>query len=381
MAEPYVFVLAGGSGTRLAPLSLTSPGKLPKQFLALVGRQTMLQQTIERVPAGQVVVVPEERYVSAIREQCRDLPRQVEILAEPFGCNTAAAVGLCARYAQWRTGDEQTVLFFLPADHLMDRAVFGELFVQAVERALTGRIVTIGITPDRPETGYGYIQTSAAEGRLAVRAFVEKPDLPTAQKYLAAGGYFWNAGMFVMQADTALRALERDAPEIYNALLGIDFAQDWLTEIARQYQIIKDKKQNISIDYAVMEKEAANLELLPAPTALEWNDVGGWIALKKYFPPDAQNNLLLNYTPDKIKLAGLREMLVVDTENGILLCPQAQAQRAKEIIAGLEKKLTAETIDCQGVSIENHTARYIGAIGLQNIKVVYDHGELNISSL
>ncbi|GBR72834.1 mannose-1-phosphate guanyltransferase, partial [Candidatus Termititenax aidoneus] len=271
MNAPYIFVLAGGSGTRLAPLSLTSAGKLPKQFLPLVGEKTMLQQTIERIPGGQIVIVPEERYTPDIQQQCRDLdgaPGEAEILAEPFGCNTAAAVGLCALYARQKTNDEKTVLFFLPADHIMDKNIFGQLFQQAVARAAGGKIITIGITPDRPETGYGYIQTGGQGDQLSVQAFVEKPDLATAQKYLAAGNYFWNAGMFVMRIDTALQALERDAPEIYRALLGIDFTQNLSAEIARQYQIIKDKKQNISIDYAVMEKEAANMELLPAPTAL-----------------------------------------------------------------------------------------------------------------
>ncbi|MDR2428393.1 MAG: mannose-1-phosphate guanylyltransferase [Candidatus Margulisbacteria bacterium] len=380
--QSYVFILAGGSGTRLAPLSLTGPGKLPKQFLPLVGEKTMLQQTIERVPDGQIVIVPEERYVPAIRRQCAELTgarSEVEILAEPFGCNTAAAAGLCALYARQKTNAEQTVLFFLPADHIMDENVFEQLFRRAVVQAASGKIITIGITPDRPETGYGYIQTSGSGAELNVQAFVEKPDLPTAQKYLAAGNYFWNAGMFVMRVDTALRALERDAPEIYRALLGVDFTKNLSTEIARQYQIIKDKKQNISIDYAVMEKEAANMLLLPAPTALEWNDVGGWIALRKYYPPDTQNNLILNYAREEIAISGLRDLLVVNTENGILLCPQTLAQRAKEIISGIEKKLTAETIDCQDVIIENSTERYIGVIGAQNIRVVYKNGELNVS--
>ncbi|MDR1453360.1 MAG: NTP transferase domain-containing protein [Candidatus Margulisbacteria bacterium] len=376
--KPYVFILAGGSGTRLAPLSLTLPGKLPKQFLPLVGARTMLQQTIERVPDGRIVVAPEERYVPDIRKQCG---KATEILAEPFGCNTAAAVGLCALYARQKTGDDKTVLFFLPADHIMDKTVFGQLFARAVERASGGKIITIGITPDRPETGYGYIKTSGSGAALNVERFVEKPDLPTAQKYLAEGGYFWNAGIFAMTAQTALAALAQDAPKIYSALQGIDFAKNLSAEIARQYQIIKAKKQNISIDYAVMEKEAANMELLPAPPALAWNDVGGWIALRKYYPVDAQNNLVINYTAEKIQITGLQDLLVVNSENGILICPQTLAQRAKEIIAGLEKKLTAESIDCQNVLIENHTARYVGAIGLRNVKVAYRTGWLEIIKL
>jgi hypothetical protein len=130
-----------------------------------------------------------------------------------------------------------------------------------------------------------------------------------------------------------------------------------------------------------MEKEAANLELLPAPTALEWNDVGGWIALRKYYPPDARNNLVLNYAREKIAVSGLRDLLIVNTENGILLCPQTQAQRAKEIISGIEKGLSTETIDCQNVLIENLTARYIGVIGLTGVKINYRAGLLEIKKL
>ena len=166
--RPYIFVLAGGAGTRLAPLSLTSPGKLPKQFLPLVGAKTMLQQTIERLPEGQVIVVPEERYIAAVCQQCAEIAGKAAVLAEPFGCNTAAAVGLCALYALKETQDAQTVLFFLPADHIMDKAVFQRLFGQAVACAASGKIITIGITPDRPETGYGYIQTSGSGVQLNV---------------------------------------------------------------------------------------------------------------------------------------------------------------------------------------------------------------------
>lgn len=374
------FVLAGGSGTRLAPLSLTGAGKLPKQFLALAGEKTMLQQTIERVPDSQIVVVPEERYAAAVRGQIADIPG-VEILAEPFGCNTAPAIGLCAFYALRQTQDKSTVLFFLPADHIMDKSVFQNLFKQAAELAQTGKIVTIGITPDRPETGYGYIKTRGAAGHQQVEAFVEKPDLPTAQKYLADGNYFWNAGMFAMRIDTVLEALERDAPQIYRELLGIDFSQDLSAEIARQYQKIKSAKQNISIDYAVMEKEAEHMYLLPAPPELAWNDVGGWEALAKYYPADAQNNLILNYAQEKIEVSGLENLLIVISENGILLCPRQLSQSAKEIIPGLEKNLSFETIDCQNVTVRNQTGRYIGVIGLENAEIAYADGLLLVKKI
>lgn len=375
MPKPFVFVLAGGSGTRLAPLSLTIRDKLPKQFLALVGQKTMLQQTLERIPEGQLVVIPEERYVPAIQEQCAE---NVEILAEPFGCNTAAAVGLGALYALHKTNDRNTILFFLPADHIMDKTVFQKLFHQAIKLAQTGKIITLGITPDRPETGYGYIKTQGRGAYLQVDAFVEKPDLQTAQKYLDAGNYFWNAGMFVMTIDTVLSALERNAPLIYQELQGIDFNKNLSVEIARQYQKIKAQKQNISIDYAVMEKEAENILLLPAPSTLNWNDVGGWIALAKYYPVDKDNNLLINYTADKIQVSDLHNLLVVDSENGILICPQTLAQRAKDIIPGIEKNLVAETIDCKNVNVQNQTERYIGVIGLENATIYYNAGLLTV---
>ncbi|MDR1997400.1 MAG: mannose-1-phosphate guanylyltransferase, partial [Candidatus Margulisbacteria bacterium] len=382
----FVFVLAGGSGTRLAPLSLTGPGQLPKQFLALVGARTMLQQTIDRLPAGRLVVVPEECYAEAVREQCaRPLSgaagSAIAILAEPFGCNTAPAVGLCALYALHQTADKNTVLFFLPADHIMNKSVFTQLFNRAVTQAATGRIVTIGITPDRPETGYGYIKARGSGACLQVDAFVEKPDLPTARQYLAAGNYFWNAGMFVMKIGTALQALERYAPEIYQELLGIDFAGDLSVEIARQYQCLKAKKQNISIDYAVMEKAAAEMDLLPAPPELEWNDVGGWVALAKYYPPDAADNLIINYTADEIQLSGARGLLVVNSGNGILICPQTLAPRAKDIIPGLQQGLKSECLDCRNVAVENQTARYVGVIGLQDMQISYQSGRLEIRKL
>ncbi|MDR2431099.1 MAG: mannose-1-phosphate guanylyltransferase [Candidatus Margulisbacteria bacterium] len=378
MAELFVFILAGGSGTRLAPLSLTMAGRLPKQFLPLVGERTMLRQTLDRIPKGRLIVVPEERYAPAVREQCGG---DVQVLAEPFGCNTAAAAGLCALYALRETGSLDTLLFFLPADHIMDKQIFARLFARALAQAKTGKIVTIGVTPDRPDTGYGYIQTAGSGPVLPVLSFVEKPDLPTAQKYLAAGNYFWNAGIFAMQTGVALDALRRDAPEIYAELRGIDFAKDLSAEIARQYQKIKDKKQNISIDYAVMEKEAKNMLLIPAPATLDWNDVGGWIALKKYYPQDAAGNLIINYTPDRIQISGLRDALVVDTENGILLCPQALAPRAKEIIPGIEKGLRTECLDCENIATENTTERYIGVLGLSRIRVFYRAGFLRIDKI
>jgi mannose-1-phosphate guanylyltransferase/mannose-6-phosphate isomerase len=373
--QTFVFILAGGSGTRLAPLSLTMPGKLPKQFLALVGERTMLQQTIDRIPAGQqIVVVPEEKYTAAVEAQIG----HHKILAEPFGCNTAAAVALSARYVLQQTNGEDAIAFFLPADHIVDTKAFQKYFMQARDAvAHDDKIITIGIKPDRPETGYGYIETAGVQ----VKRFVEKPDVATARKYLEQGDFYWNAGMFAMRAKTILKLMVKDCPDVLEQVNKIDFTKNLSAEITREYTVIKQKKANISIDYAVMEKEAANMRLIPAGADLEWNDVGGWIALSHYIKPDTQNNLVLNYLKTKIQLENCRDLLVVTSENGILVTTQELGQRAKDIIPGIQAEKNQDSIDCQNVTIDNATSKYIGTIGLKDTTITYDGYVLHIKKL
>lgn len=374
-----VFILAGGSGTRLAPLSLTSPGKLPKQFLALVGNKTMLQETIERVPAGnKIVIVPEKHYEAEVLKQGGNA---CAVLSEPFGCNTAPAIGLSALYALEQTKDENTILFFMPADHIMDCPSFQKYFKLAVAQAeKTNKIITIGIQPTRPETGYGYIKVKDKNSVAEVAGFVEKPDQATAEKYLADGNYFWNAGIFCMTIKTILAALQKDAPLIFEHLKKIDLTKDPSAEILREYTEIKKLKQNISIDYAVMEKEADNMFLIRAGKELEWNDVGGWIALAKYNPPDKKNNLIFNYSHKRIKLKNCQDFLLVVSANGIFVTTQKLGQRAKEIIPGIFNGKTAEQIDCLNTIIENTTALYVGALGLKNCRIIYDGENLMVEA-
>ncbi len=378
--KTFVFVLAGGSGTRLAPLSLTAPGKLPKQFLALVGKKTMLQETVDRIPAGnEIVIVPEKHYEQAVQEQ---VGAKIKIIAEPFGCNTAPAIGLSAFYALKQTRDENTVLFFLPADHIMDKTAFQKYFKIAVEQAVqTQKIITLGIKPDRPETGYGYIKVKTAAEITAVDSFVEKPDLKTAEKYLADGNYFWNAGIFCMTVKTILNALRNDAPVIYDCLKKIDLSNDLQPEIAREYAGIKQAKQNISIDYAVMEKEAQNMLLIKVGTELEWNDVGGWVALEKYYPADKNNNLIFNYLDLQINLHDCRDLLVVTSENGILVTTQVLGQRAKEIIPGITAGKNNELIDSPGTALNNSSKLYVGCIGLDSYQIDCENNKLSIKKL
>ncbi len=374
------FILAGGSGTRLAPLSLTSPGKLPKQFLALVGNKTMLQEAADKVPAGnEIIVVPEEKYAQTVQDQ---LGNSAKILAEPFGCNTAPAIGLAALYALKMTADQETVLFFMPADHIMDKAAFQKYFKIATETAAaTNKIITIGIKPTRPETGYGYIKTldKNNENSFSVEKFVEKPNMETAKQYIKEGGYYWNAGIFSMKIKTILAALKKDAPLIYEKISNIDLTSNLSQEITREYTAIKEAKQNISIDYAVMEKEAANMLLVEAGEDLEWNDVGGWVALSKYIKPDQNNNLILNYLSIEIKLENCHDLLVVTSANGILITPQNSAQKAKEIIPGIENGKKTELISCQNSIIENNeTGLYIGGVDLINYNIELKNNNLTI---
>lgn len=270
----------------------------------------------------------------------------------------------------------------MPADHMLNAKIFKTYFEQATIAAYTtGKIVTLGITPTRPETGYGYIKSKPTDdpALCPVERFVEKPNLATAEKYIAEGNYYWNAGIFAMKIKTILTALEKDAREIAERLSQIDFhTSDLQFEIARKYEEIKEIKKNISIDYAVMEKEAKNLLLIPADKALSWNDVGGWVALSEYVKPDKNNNLVLNYLNDQVNLNSCRDLLVVTSENGTLITTQELAARAKDIIPGITAGKSLETLDCTKVQAANTSGKYLGIIGLKNTTVNHTPGQLTI---
>ncbi|MFC1517846.1 mannose-1-phosphate guanylyltransferase [Candidatus Margulisiibacteriota bacterium] len=400
--QSLAFILAGGRGTRLAPLSLTTEGSFPKQFLALAKRRTMLQEAINRVPKGiPMVVVPEERYKDEVVKQSEGA---VEVISEPFGCNTTAAVGLAAVYALHKGYSEKTVIFIMPADHYMDTRCFRKYYDVAIQGAANGKIVTIGITPDRPATGYGYIKANrkmqtifGKQALYETEAFVEKPDLDTAKKYVESKEYFWNSGIFAMPVAKILNVLEKHSPVVFKAVQNIKEAlgtPQQLEILTKEYQAIKDAKQDISIDYSVMEKEAKNMFLLPAEVKLDWNDVGGWVALEKYIKPDAANNRALNkveFTKCKdvfalnyrhehlLWVAHLEDLLIVDTDNGLLVCPKEFAQRAKEIIPGLEQGQKEILIESEKNEISNQTEIPIACLGCKEIKIDYSAEKLVVS--
>lgn len=349
-------VLSGGSGTRLWPLSRE---KYPKQLLPLIGKQSMLQATVARldglVGLAEPLLVCNEEHRFVVAEQMRLLGKQGRVLLEPVGRNTAPALTLAALWAS-RQGDDP-VLVVMPADHvIVDEALFREAVARAVALAEAGRAVTFGITPDCPETGYGYIQQGRAlagdSGAFELARFVEKPDRQTAQAYLDAGDFLWNSGIFVMRASTWLTALELCRPDILAAcrasLKGGEDGDFVHVDPAAFARCPAD-----SIDYAVMERLTGGGADLPKsaviPLAAGWSDVGAWDALWKVLPKSEDGNawrgdVLLEGCCDTLAIAenrlvaciGLSNIVVVETDDAVLVAHHDATQDVKKVVDRLK---------------------------------------------
>jgi mannose-1-phosphate guanylyltransferase / mannose-6-phosphate isomerase len=357
MTKILPVVLSGGSGTRLWPLSRE---KYPKQLLPLVGEQSMLQATVLRL-AGLADMAPpllvcneEHRFVVA--EQVRTLGLEGTVLLEPFGRNTAPALALAALWAT-RAGDDP-VLVVMPADHdIADGEAFREVVGRAVALAATGVAVTFGITPDCAETGYGYIQRGAALGdgsaAFGLARFVEKPDRETAEAYLVSGEYLWNSGIFVMRASVWLSALEVCRPDILaacrNALAGSKSDGDFVRVDVEAFKSCPAD----SIDYAVMERLTGGSAALPKaaviPLAAGWSDVGAWDALWKVLPKCGEGNatrgdVLLENCRNTLAFSerrlvacvGVRDLVVVETDDAVLVVHHAATQDVKKVVDRLK---------------------------------------------
>jgi len=340
--SPVVYIMAGGSGTRLKPLSQTGPGKLPKQFLALTGSCTLLQEAAARVPDEyEAAVIPEEQYSGEVRRQLALYPgREFQILSEPFGCNTAPAVLYAALTECEKKGTPGRVISFIPADHRMQKSIFQKLLRKACAAAENlDKIVTIGIEPTRPETNYGYIEAGGVknacpEDFTAAAQFVEKPDEKRAEQYLAAGNYYWNAGMFIGKAEVFVREAEKHCTKLIELLrpavrTGTDAA------LLNAYREIRSSSLAQSIDYALMEKISASMLLLPAPKELEWNDLGSWESLTPYMEKDEADNCwigssgpdvedstgcrIFNYTELPVTVKDCSGLVIIVSNNGILV--------------------------------------------------------------
>lgn len=355
-------ILGGGAGTRLWPLSRTG---LPKQFLALTGAESLFQQAVRRLrnlaaPTfrfGAMLIVTGEEHRFLAREQLREIGvEQATLLLEPTARNTAPALSLAALAAT--EGGQDPVLVVTPADQLIaDDAAYTAAMHAAIQRAAAGDIVVLGIPPDRPETGYGYLHIGAcATPPFEVMRFVEKPDAATAQTYLAEGGYYWNAGIFVLKASVWLQAIERFRPDIAAATRAAwarhsddaPFVRPGAAEFAA---IPAD-----SIDYAVMERcpgSAFSIKMVPLDAG--WSDLGTWDAVWKALTKDDLGNAhrgdvlttdcrntLAYATSRLVGLVGLDNLIVVETPDAVLVADKSRSQDVKLIVSQLQDCLREE---------------------------------------
>ncbi|NBQ68966.1 MAG: mannose-1-phosphate guanylyltransferase/mannose-6-phosphate isomerase [Nitrosomonadaceae bacterium] len=354
-------ILSGGSGTRLWPLSRE---KYPKQLLPLINEDSLLQATVRRmdglkgVQLSAPMVVCNEEYRFVIAEQLRVMDRKGSILLEPFGRNTAPALTLAA-LATLREGDDP-ILLVMPSDHvIMDVESFQAAVLAGMSQAMDGRIVTFGITPDAPETGYGYIQSGEliGQGKTAyhIARFVEKPDLPTAQTYLDAGNYLWNSGLFMMRASVWLSAIGKCRADILTACQAAWEQGSADGDFLRVDKQAFEQCPSDSIDYAVMERIARQDGDLPAgvviPLTAGWSDIGAWSSLWQVLPKDdagnvAKGDVLLNDCKNTLAISesrlvtcvGIENVIVVETPDAVLVVHKDKTQDVKLVVDMLKQQ-------------------------------------------
>jgi len=346
-------VMAGGVGTRFWPRSRR---RRPKQLLAITGTASMLRQTAERLrpllPWERILVVAQAGHRQAIREELPELP-EANLLVEPVGRNTAPAIALAAAVLQAR-GAAADAMVVLPADHVLRRDAEFRAVLAACARLLQQHdpLLTLGLAPQRPETGYGYIRrgelAAQVEGRdfHRVERFVEKPDPDTARALVADGRYLWNSGMFVWRVSRILAELRRHLPDLragLDLLIQAHGTRGWEAQLNTAYSGFP----SISIDYGVMEKAA---EVWVVPVDLGWSDVGSWASLAELRQPDAAGNVvpagcltveargnIVEGHGRTIVLLGVSDLIVVDAEDALLVCHRERAQQVGEIPARLAR--------------------------------------------
>ena len=359
-------IMAGGSGTRLWPLSRAL---YPKQFLALSGTLTLFQQATQRLLslAGDELtlappcVVGNEQHRFMVIEQLREIAVEPSaVLLEPLGRNTAPAVTLAALFCQSIAADgADPILVVTPADQtVMQAEAFTAALRDAVAAAADGSIVVLGVVPDRPETGYGYIRASVAGRVRDVTAFVEKPGVETAKRYLNEGGYFWNSGMFVLRASTWLKALAQCRPDIETTARAAWDSRSTDASFIRPGAAAFAAIPGESIDYAVMEPctaagSAWSVKMVPLDAG--WSDLGAWDAVWQVSPRDASGNAahgdalienskntLVHATSRLVSAVGLNNVAIIETADAVLVADLAQSQDVKKIVGALEKAKRSE---------------------------------------
>lgn len=345
----YAVIIAGGRGERFWPYSRSHK---PKQLLNMVGKISMLRATYDRilkiVPAENIIIVTNKILSSGVNDLIPEMKPQ-NILIEPKARNTAPAIGLAALYIRDIAPDAVMAVF--PADHVIRNQT---KFAQALKRARktaerTDGLVTIGITPKGPATGYGYIQailTEENQGSYRVRAFAEKPTVGTARRFIKSGEFFWNSGMFVWKASAILREMEERIPEIYEPLAKLSGhfnSKSFAGKLNRAFSAIRAT----SIDYAVMEV-SQNVHMVKGE--FEWNDLGSWEALYSISRKDKQGNVidgdvftmgtsntLIRSSGKFVATIGLENMIVVATDDVFLVAPRDKAQEIKDLVDSLKK--------------------------------------------
>lgn len=343
--------MAGGSGTRLWPASREAR---PKQLLGLFSERTMLQEACQRivplVPDDKIFVVTSGAYTDVVRQQVPQVPA-ANVIGELEGHGTAPCIGLSALYL--KRLDPQAVMAVLTADHYIEKAdELRRALGAAAQVAEEGRLVTLGIQPNRPATGYGYIHRGRKLAEISghdvyrVEKFTEKPDLPTAQAFVESSQYYWNSGMFVWKVSSILREFEKLMPRFHAQLMEIDAALGTAEERA-VLERVWPKVENETIDYGIMER-AEDVAVIPVD--IGWSDVGDWTALSELLPADAEGNVvvgqhvgldtkgcLIHGSRRLVTTIGLEDVIVVDTEDALLVCPKERAQGVRDLVSKLKE--------------------------------------------
>jgi len=349
MAERYIVIIAGGKGERFWP---QSRAERPKQLLPIVGDEPLLTQTVKRVlpivPAENILIVTSAVQEKGVRSVCPQVP-PANIIAEPEGRDTAAAVGLAAAIIGAR--DPDGIFAILPADHVIHNGKKYQSDLKAAFEAAAKEpvMVTIGIAPTEPATGFGYVQAGKVRHTIRrkkiyeVKRFVEKPNLPKAKQYLRAGSYYWNAGMFIWSVSVVETAIAKFAPELDVGLEKIRVALSKGRKLVPVMKKVYPTLKKISVDYALLEK-SDNVVMLPS--TFDWDDVGAWPAVARHYKADkagnvgrgrrvteeAKGNIIFSEGNHLVAVVGADDLIVVHTPDATLVCPKDRAQEIKAAV-------------------------------------------------